>query len=213
MFNFHTHISQKNAIINIDDLSSIVIKEELYYSIGIHPWYNQLTINNVDNAINTYNRIIAIGECGIDKIKSPLDLDKQIEILKQQIKLSEKYQLPIILHIVKGFNEVIKLKKELKPKQPWVIHWFNNYKQTQTLINNGFYLSFGKSLINNVKIQDVFKNIPIEKVFFETDDDAIEIEKIYTFASELKKIELGNLIQQINNNLTTVFNGKLVRAS
>jgi TatD DNase family protein len=213
MFNFHTHIEQKNAIINIDDLSNVIIKDKLNYSIGIHPWFNHLNISTIENAINSYTQIVAIGECGIDKIKSQFELKEQIKILKQQINLSEKHQLPIILHVVKGFNEIIKLKKEMKPKQTWVIHGFNNYKQTQTLLNNGFYLSFGNSLLNNTKLQEVFKNMPLEKVFFETDDDAIKIEKIYTFASELKKIELVNLIQQINNNLTTVFNGKLVRTS
>ncbi len=215
MFNFHTHVTQKNAIINIDDNKNLVLKNNYYYSLGIHPWYNTISIEEVEKQILSHQQIIAIGECGIDKIKSAFSLDEQIHILKQQIKLSEKHQLPLILHIVKGFNEIIKLKKDLKPKQPWVIHGFNNYKQTQTLIDNGFYLSFGKALLTNIKLQKVFKSTPIQQIFLETDDtvesDSYLIEKIYTFAAGIKKMALKDLILQIDNNLTTLFNGKLAR--
>jgi len=217
MFNFHTHNLQENAIINVDSIENLSIKNGYYYSLGIHPWFNKIRIEDIEKQIIQHQQIIAIGECGIDKIKSPLKLDEQIVILKQQIKLSEKYHLPLILHIVKGFNEIIKLKKDLQPKQAWIIHGFNNYKQTQALIDNGFYLSFGQSLLTNLKLQEVFKTTPLNKVFFETDDtvksDSYLIEKIYTFAAEIKKMALKDLTHQINKNLTTVFNGKLVRTS
>ena len=209
MFNLHTHTKSKNAIINIDDKT--LINDDLFYSAGIHPWYNYFSINNIEQLIKTKSNIIAIGECGIDKLKSQYSISKQIELLTAQIKLSEQYQLPLILHIVKGFNEIIKLKKDLKPNQPWIIHGFNKYKQAKNLIDEGFYLSFGKALTINNKLQTVFKDLPNTHIFLETDDNAIEIEKIYTFASELKAIKTKQLIKDINKNLTTVFNGKLVR--
>ena len=176
MFNLHTHTKSNNAIINIDDKT--LINDDLYYSAGIHPWYNYFSINNIEQLIKNKSNIIAIGECGIDKMKSQNSISKQIELLKAQINLSEQYQLPLILHIVKGFNEIIKLKKDLKPNQPWIIHGFNNYKQTKNLVDEGFYLSFGNALTVNKKLQNVFKDVPINHIFLETDDNAIEIEKI-----------------------------------
>ncbi|HIP36733.1 MAG TPA: hydrolase TatD [Crocinitomix sp.] len=213
MFNFHTHTQIKDAIINIDDKSLFPLKKRYYYSIGNHPWHNQFTINEIEKFLKNNPQIIAIGECGIDKIKQQLDVETQIEVLKKQIYLSEKFQLPVILHIVKGFNEIIKLKKEIKPKQPWIIHGFNAYKQTQALIDAEFYFSLGKALLTNNKLQHAIALIPLNRIFFETDDKDVEIEKIYTLVANLLNIKIEILIQQINKNLTSIFNGKLVRTS
>jgi TatD DNase family protein len=211
MFNFHTHINSKNAIINIDDLHGFDPQKNYYYSLGNHPWKTPYSLKEIELAINKISQIIAVGECGIDKLKSPLNLNEQVSVLKDQILLSEYHQLPLILHIVKGFNEIIKLKKEFKPTQTWIIHGFNNYKQTQPLLNAGFYLSFGPQLLTNLKLQQAYKTVPLDKIVFETDDTTISIEKIYTFAAQLKNIELLELNSEINKNLRLIFNGKLVR--
>jgi len=211
MFNFHTHFNSKNTIINIDDLKTFKVDPNYYYSLGNHPWKQPYSISEIGTIINKTPQIIAIGECGIDKFKSALDIEEQLSVLKSQIELSEKHQLPLILHIVKGFNEIIKLKKDLKPIQKWVIHGFNNYKQTQALLDAGFYLSFGPSLLSNIKLQNTFKTIPLDKIIFETDDSQESITKIYSFAAKLKAIELSSLNIQVKKNLNVIFDGKLNR--
>jgi TatD DNase family protein len=113
------------------------------------------------------------------------------------------------LHVVKGFNEIIKLKKNLTPIQNWVIHGFNNYKQVNELLNNGFYLSFGKSILKNTKLQQVFIDCPIQKIVLETDDSNITIKKMYNFAAQLKDVSVDELTQHIRQNLNNITNGKL----
>tara|TARA_B100000809_G_scaffold171817_1_gene169123 strand:+ start:638 stop:1207 length:570 start_codon:yes stop_codon:yes gene_type:complete len=187
--------------------------KNLLYSIGNHPWIKKKPIDSLKVIINQNSQIIAIGECGIDKIKSPYSTDDQIINLKEQINLSEQSKLPLILHIVKGFNEIIKLKKELHPKQQWIIHGFNNYKQLDALLKSGFYLSFGKSLLSNINLQNSFLISPLNKVFLETDDSELEIEKLYNFAASIKKVEKQQLIEHIRENLKIITNGKLVRTT
>ena len=209
MFNFHTHTHQANSICNIDSLIDNKLIEQYYYSIGNHPWYNNYTISEIENLILNHKNIISIGECGIDKLRSNKTITEQIDILTQQVKLSEQLKLPLTLHIVKGFNEIIKLKKDLKPTQNWIIHGFNNYKQGNELLTNGFYLSFGKALLKNTNLQKVFIDCSIQKIVLETDDSDISIEKMYNFAAQLKGISVNELTQHIRQNLNRITNGKL----
>jgi len=209
MFNFHTHTNQSNAIINIDSESSIESSLGFCYSFGNHPWNIQHTIHEIEKTIVNNPQIIAIGECGIDKLKSNKPVNEQIEFLKQQIELSERLKLPLILHIVNGYNEIIKLKKEFNPTQKWDIHGFNKYKQTNSLLDTGFYLSFGESLLHNLNLQNAIVNCPINKIVLETDDSVIPIEKMYNFVADLVKIDLHDLKKQIRQNINLITNGKL----
>ena len=209
MFNFHTHTDQNNAIVNLDSIPAQQLAVDHYYSFGNHPWHIKFTINEIEQTILNNPQIIAIGECGIDKIKSNTTISEQVIFLKQQIQLSERLRLPLILHIVNGFNEIIKLKKELKPKQDWIIHGFNKHKQTKALLDNGFYLSFGEPLLHNPKLQAALISYPLHKIILETDDSDLSIEKMYNFVADLKKISVIDLIIQIKSNLKTITNGKL----
>lgn len=209
MFNLHSHIESQDAIINIDSNAILKLVGGYYYSLGNHPWYGAHPISTIKEKIISNPNIIAIGECGIDKIKSYYPLEKQIEILRAQIELSENLQLPLILHIVKGFNEIIQLKKQIQPTQKWIIHGFNNHKQTKALLNSNFYLSFGKALTYSLTLQKSFIGTPIENIFLETDDSDVGIENLYTFAASLRKIELIKLKTQIRKNFKTITNGKL----
>jgi TatD DNase family protein len=209
MFNFHTHTDQSNAIVNLESIPTQQLVGHHYYSFGNHPWQIQFTIEEIEQTILNNPQIIAIGECGIDKIKSNASVSEQAIFLKQQILLSERLELPLILHIVNGYNEIIKLKKELKPKQDWIIHGFNKYKQTKALLDNDFYLSFGEPLLHNPKLQAALISYPLHKIILETDDSDLSIEKMYNFVADLKKISVIDLIIQIKSNLKTITNGKL----
>lgn len=210
-FDFHTHNQTSFGIIQVDEIDKFSPLPNHFYSIGIHPWYLNNIFDKIEFQLNKNGKqILAIGECGIDKLINTT-VEKQIEYLIPQIELSEKYELPIILHIVKAFDEIIQLKKQLNPKQKWIIHGFNNYKQTKKLLDSDFYLSFGYSLLNNTNLQNEFITIPNNRFFLETDNKDVEIEKIYTFAAELKNISTQELKNIIEFNLKTVTNDRLVR--
>jgi len=209
MFNFHTHSKDSNSIINIDSVHEIDIDENCFYSLGNHPWFEMESIDLMRKTIDHHPEIIALGECGLDKIKSLYSLEDQTLNLRAQIELSEELKLPLLLHIVRSHNEIIQLKKEIQPNQKWIIHGFNTYKQQELLLKSGFYLSYGKALLTNKKLQSAFIKTPQEKIFLETDDSELDIEKLYTFASALRKISTEQLITQIRKNLNTITNGRL----
>lgn len=142
------------------------------FSVGIHPWF----LNDFEAQWNALIPLAqhfncwAIGECGLDKnVTSPLSL--QQEIFLRHIELAESLQLPLIIHCVKAYAEVIQLRKRTRSQQLWILHGFRkNLKIAQELIAHGIAISFGTPLLYSYQLQEVFKKIPPEYRFFESDD-------------------------------------------
>lgn len=179
------------------------------YSIGIHPWY--VDENRLENDLKIIEEklqlkeCLALGECGLDKrIEVPMAL--QMEVFEKQITLAEKYQKPLVLHLVAAFDELIAIKKRLKITVPIIIHGFSKNEQVaMQLIDHGFYLSFGKYLLRNPDLETVFKLVPNDKFFLETDTIEETLEEVYTLAAKYKNINIENLIEIVNTNFKTVF--------
>ena len=131
-----------------------------------------MNISDIDNAISEIackaenDNIVAIGECGIDMLRGA-NKELQEYAFRRQIELSEKLKLPLIIHMVKTSADIIRLKKELKPEQLWVIHGFRGKPElARQLTQHGIGLSFGK-LYNKQSFDIVDENLK----FHETDED------------------------------------------
>jgi TatD DNase family protein len=140
----------------------------------------------------------------LDKLKGP-GINKQIEIFKRQILLSEDFHLPVILHCVKSWNELRVLKRELNPKQTWIFHGFTKSSLTEEVLKEGIYISIGHAILTSSTLQSALKNIPLNRLFLETDDAECAIEEIYAKVSELKNIPLSELQSQLEENFKNVF--------
>lgn len=210
-FNLHTHKFSANS--NILELVNQYPWEfdasVPNYSIGIHPWH--ISENRLENDLNIIeaklqlNACLALGECGLDKrIEIPIDV--QISVFEKQILLAEKYQKPLVLHLVAAFDELIAIKNKLQISVPIVIHGFSKNQQVaKQLIDNGFYLSFGKYLLRNPELESVFNSIPNDRFFLETDTIEETIEEVYNLAARYKNISLEELIGIIDSNFNSVF--------
>ncbi len=221
----HTHQlkpKEKNNIVVLnqtirDNFSDTVSDAEKYFTyrtFGLHPWYLDKKKYEVGleklQALLQENKIIAIGECGLDKLRGP-DLDFQISVFEMQLQLAKKYNRPVIIHCVRAFNELIEIKKKEKPSVLLIMHGFNNNKNIlKQLINAGFYISLGTAILKedekNAHDWRVKINImPLEKLFFETDDSGENIEVIYNRAAIFLDISLEALKTQIKKNFERVF--------
>ena len=135
-----------------------------------------------------------------------VDFELQKEVFKKQIQLSEKYKKPLIIHCVKAHQEIIEIKKEVNPKQVWILHGFNKNKQlAESLLKNGIILSFGSAIIKNKKLQEVLVELPISSLLLETDASELEIQEIYQKASEIKNSSLIDLQVAIYQNFKRIF--------
>ena len=205
-FNIHTHslIHPETEILSLSPEACPIPPRAIQASVGIHPW--ELTEENASMLWKrlqeqiTDSRIVAIGECGLDKLKGP-SLELQTALFKQEALLAEERSLPLIIHCVKAYNELIQLKKEIRPNQPWIIHGFRGKEALATdCIRHGVYLSIGAHFQENT-----IKAIPLDRLFIETDESKESIGSIYQRIAETQGISLQKLTASINKNVREVF--------
>ena len=179
------------------------------YSIGIHPWH--IVENKIEDELAFIEsklqekNCLAVGECGLDKrIEIPFDL--QEKVFRKQLALAEKFKKPVVIHCVASFQEVIQIKRELKISVPMIIHGFSKKQElAKQLLDNDFYLSFGKYLLRNPDLEATFATIPNDRFFLETDTIEEEIEAVYKIASQYKNIEINTLKKIVETNFKNVF--------
>lgn len=208
----HTHHNSENDVIYLLNLpvDFQTIPIDTFFTIGLHPWFikeknSTSELDRMCKQISNKN-MLAIGECGLDKlIDVPFIFQESVFI--EQLKIAEENKKPLLIHCVKAFNEVIKIKKEMKLTVPLIIHGFNNNKQiAQQLLKNGFYISLGKALLkSNSNASKVISTVPLEKLFLETDDANISIKTIFEAAAKYLKMDIEALKEQIYINFKKVF--------
>jgi TatD DNase family protein len=212
-FNLHTHqfTNQEKVLELVNQYPQEFDPAISFYSIGIHPWYideHKLESDYliIESKLQEPN-CLAIGECGLDKrIAIPLELQQMV--FEKQLLLAQKHNKPVVIHCVAAFQEVIATKKRLKITVPMIIHGFSKNKQVaKVLIDNGFYISFGKYFLRNPELKEVFETIPNDRFFLETDTLEEGIEKVYALATNYKNWSIDEIQQQINSNFVAVFRG------
>lgn len=209
--NIHSHHSQKtDDEIVVKNLAPNQYSVDDYCSVGIHPWFVKEAEFENDllllTELATKKNVLAIGECGLDKLVDT-DFLLQEYVFKQQIKIAEQVRKPIIVHCVKAFDALVKIKKDLNITVPMIVHGYNNNKQiAEQLVKNDFYLSFGKALLkNDSNASDIIAITPNDKFFLETDDSELSIQSVYETAASLKGLQIEELKKQLILNFKTVF--------
>jgi TatD DNase family protein len=201
--NIHSHHQSKGLI----QITQYDFKGDnpLYFSAGIPPWkVNEYIL--IPDFIDVINKpgCLAVGEIGLDKIKD-INLDKQIEIFIRQIELSEEFQLPVIIHCVKAWNELKQLKRAIKPTQNWIYHGFSKKNILNEVLEEGMLVSFGQRIMNDLDLLKSSLDVSKNKIFFETDDKQVEIEQIYSAFANAKQITLQELKEIQYENFKRVF--------
>lgn len=137
------------------------------FSAGLHPW--DVTGDDAEalrklGQLLELPQVLALGECGFDTLKGPSH-NLQEKAFIRQVELSEQFRKPMILHVVRDFDSVIRLRKQLKPQQQWLIHGFcGGPQQMNQLYANGILVSFG--LKHN---PESLRQVPSSRLFLETD--------------------------------------------
>ena len=206
-FDIHTHsiVPCSERVITSFSVGIDTIDANVpYISVGIHPWF--LTVNNADVLLDFLyrsikdKRVVALGEVGLDKLKGA-PVETQIAVFRKEIFLAEELGLPMVIHCVKAFGELLHLKKELSPCQPWIIHGFRGKKEVAVeLLRHGCFLSFGSHFQ-----EGAVRAVPFERLFVETDESQECIEVIYRRIAEVKGISPEELAEVINKNVSEIF--------
>jgi TatD DNase family protein len=207
--NIHTHNQADTGQFFIENLYKDFEKILLpgFYSAGLHPWYLTVEwkkqLKEIENFADEKN-LVAIGECGLDRL-TQTSFALQQEVFREHISLANDIGKPLIVHCVRAYDEVISELKKQRNKVPVVFHGFNkNAAFLQKILDNGHYVSFGDALLDE-RNAGIFKMVPVESFFLETDDASTDIREIYEAAASAKNISAETLSLQLHKNLQTVF--------
>ena len=210
-FNLHTHkFTNRPRVVELVNQYTWEFDETIpFYSIGIHPWF--IVEERLESDFEVLEsklqeaRCLAMGECGLDKrIEVPMELQQLV--FEKQLLLAQKYQKPVVIHCVAAFQELIETVKKLNITVPILIHGFSKSEQlAKQLLDNGFYISFGKYLLQNKELETVFKSVPNNRFFLETDTVEERIEAVYELSAKYKGISVEEMQKQVNSNFRCVF--------
>jgi TatD DNase family protein len=185
---FHTH-----HIPVEEDVLAVVDGRDTW---GIHPWRAMEEL-----VVPDFTGKLAIGECGLDGLKGP-SLARQEEVFLQQISLSEQLGKPLIIHCVKAIDRLLSLRKELRPKQPWMLHGFRGKpRQLQSLLDVGFFVGFG--FLHN---EESLRACPTDRLLLETDDNTEHpIAQLYKDVAQSKGLDVPTLVEMMHENYLAFF--------
>ncbi|WP_430932502.1 TatD family hydrolase [Saccharicrinis sp. 156] len=212
LIDIHTHNNSEDADIAIINQFAYDVKpvaENQQYSCGIHPWFIQedkvyIWLKQIEELCQE-KKIVAIGECGLDKNIKNLEFQKIV--FKDQIRLSEQYRLPVIVHSVKTHHIVSEIRNSSLAKQPWIIHGYNGSLETaQQFVKQNIFISFGENLIKHPdKFQKLLSCLDLDFLLLETDDSEISIADVYRQAAKNLSMDMGLLEKRIEANFNSVF--------
>lgn len=211
--NIHTHNSPSGDELFVfsEHIENFQNFPSHFISLGIHPWYIKPELLQEQYAklreFASHKNVLAIGECGLDRlVETPMKL--QEEIFTEQIKIAEGLQKPLIIHCVKAFDDLIRIKKEQKISVPVILHGYKNNEQiAKELLKNGCILSFGKALLDkNSNAGTILKMLEPEQFFLENDNSAIPIKAIFEKAAELRGMNVEALQEKMMLNFKRTFN-------
>ena len=213
--NIHNHQrsieDNESSILNIFPQTAFSeLEKEGCYSIGLHPWHandeNASRKIKIIEKFAEHPKVLAIGEIGLDR-RCGVNFEIQKQVLHQQLIIAQRIKKPVIWHLVKSYADILSLNKSIPTHTPWILHGFHSKPtMAKSLIDNGFYFSFGAMLFNEKSGNEkLLPLIPIDKLFFETDESDIDILKIYEKAAEVLSLSVEKLMEITNENFYQVF--------
>lgn len=190
-------------------------KEEGLFSVGIHPWDTKvLDARSLDCQIAQMHqllldpRVVAVGECGIDKLRGASP-EWQKEVFFRQAMLAEELEKPLVLHVVRASEEVIQSYKQIAKekgaplRQPWIWHGFRGNERVSARIMLSLpnqYISFGEHFNDKAA-----NSVPSDRLLVETDQSSLAIGEIENRLALALKIPIHSLVAQLRSNAARIF--------
>jgi TatD DNase family protein len=174
------------------------------FTYGIHPWFLNED-NHVEHILSVEKIvrlpfIIAVGEAGFDRLRGPV-AELQRTTFEEQVLISEEARKPMVIHCVRGWDELLSVQKRLRPEMPWLVHGFRgNTELANQLLSKGMFLSFWFEFVLRPESAGLLRALPHDRIFLETDGADVDIKNIYNKVAidlkieveQLKKITFGN---------------------
>ena len=187
--------------------------------------YNKIDeiINKIEELIkkDENNKIVAIGEIGLDYYWNAENKEVQQKMFAKQIELANKYNLPIVIHTREAILDTIKILKENIVIKKGVFHCCPlNRELVKEALKLGFYISFAGPITfkNSKNAEKIVNMVPIDKILIETDspylapepkrgtrNDSINVKLIAKKIAEIKGINIEEVAKITYENAKKIF--------
>ena len=199
-FDSHAHLTSTPLIEQIDEVMKRADEAEVknIITIGTDLTYNQKAIDLAHRFPNVYaavglhpedvfavtdelmtslqdqagqDKVVAIGECGLDYVRGPEDHVTQQQLFAAQVTLARELNLPLIIHSRDAFTDLVPIL-DLSGERKGVLHCFSGtLEQAQHFLDCGWYLGFtGIVTFKNAQsLQEVAARVPLDRMLLETD--------------------------------------------
>lgn len=193
----------------------------VYAAIGLN--YDQIDTFTDDDLVLLEeqiknNKIVALGEIGIDYYWTKENSEKQIYFFKKQLELAEKYDLPVIVHAREASQEVFDIIKNSNVRKGSMHCYAGSIELAKEYIKLGFYIGIDGPITydNNRKGVELVSNIPVENLLIETDspylsplrgkiNTPLNLKYIAGKISEIKNISIEEIYEITYNNAKNLF--------
>ena len=240
LFNDLENILQRSKEVGIEKLLTIcttfesfvkikqlVKKDDIIYgTYGIHPHEaknDKVTKKLIIDEINANEKIIGIGETGLDFYYNFSDKKDQITSFEEHIKASIELKIPLIIHSRNAEDEMLEIFNEYKKHDLKILmHCFTGSKKfAESLLDLNAYFSASGIITfkNSTDLQETFKSIPLEKTLIETDSPYLApvpnrgkknepsfVKFTAEKLAEIKDIPLSELVKSTTSNFNKLFN-------
>lgn len=217
IIDFHCHSRAESSVDRMEIVSCDPLKNisEGFHTIGYHPWWHhehltQKDLFLIENEISGNNNCLAIGECGLDKLKGAAEEIQTSNFLKQ-IEIANRLKAPVIIHCVKRYNELIYLYKKHAQTQ-WTVHGFSRNKiLAKSLLDLGIRLSVAPHHAMTLSMTEMLRYLPNDMFFLETDSDRrTPIRERYALMAQIKSFNIEDLADIVHENVCAFFGPKFI---
>ncbi|MFW5710887.1 MAG: TatD family hydrolase [Spirochaetota bacterium] len=196
----------------------------VYHSIGVSP--SEVINPGRDWALqieegSQKDRVVALGEIGLDYYRKFGNKDSQIELFIHQLELADQLELPVIIHNREAGEDVLNILKDKIPRRGGVLHCYSeNWEYAQEALKLDLYISFAGNVTyrNARNLHETAKNMPLERMLIETESPFMVPAKYRgkrnrpsylgataEFIAELREEPLEEVTETLYNNSLTFF--------
>ena len=184
---------------NFDAVRSLAHTQATSYALGIHPLWAAKTqaadLATLAAALQAHQddpRLVAVGEIGLDfgpQARTQAERGQQEHVYREQLQLARRYGLPVILHVRRSADRLLKHLRDLAPVGGWtgIVHAFNgSEQQAHALLVQGLKLGFGGAVTFDAarQLRRLAATLPLDALVLETDAPDIPPHWLYATAAQ-----------------------------
>ncbi|WP_415906195.1 TatD family hydrolase [Neptuniibacter sp. QD72_48] len=158
-----------------DLLSLVKSDHDLHAGLGLHPCFmakhTPADLEILETLLAT-EQVCAVGEIGLDLFIPEANLDQQLLYLNEQLALAKKFNLPVLLHVRKAHDQMLKQLRLIQLERGGIVHAFSgSEQQARQYLDLGFKLGIGGTVTYEraKKIRRLVQELPLESFVLETD--------------------------------------------